>query len=55
MFAGAKSSSDAKIGFLSFVQQYADKCLLDVFLDVCQQDYVEKIDNNMRKNVVQAM
>ena len=37
---------------MSRVRDYADGCLLDVFLEVCREDYVGRVDKNARKKLV---
>ena len=49
---GTKPASDNKLSCMGPVRQYADSCLLDVFLDVCHQDYVGRADTNTRKKLM---
>ena len=52
MIVGTKPASDNNVSCMSCVRQYADNCLLDVFLDICRQDYVGRVDTNARKKLV---
>jgi len=49
---GTTPASDANMTYISQTGQYVDKCMLDVFLDVCWQDYVEEFGENSKKKVV---
>jgi len=48
-------ASDSNVRYMNWVRQYADMCSLVVFIDVCRQDYVGRVDNNARKNLVQEI
>jgi len=52
MVVGTNPALDANVSCSSRVLQYANKCLFNVFLDVCCQDYVEKIVENAKKKLV---
>ena len=43
---GTRPTSDNNVSCMSKVSQHADNCLLDVFMDLCCQDYMNRVDVN---------
>ena len=52
---GTRPASGNNVSCMSRVRNYADGCLLDVFLEVYREDYVGRADTNARKKVVLAI
>ena len=55
LIIGTRPASEINVSCMGRAQKYADDCLLDVFLDVCRQDYVGRVDINARKKLVHAI